>query len=129
MNFMNFINEGIKIIIPGDKVMLQLWENNAPNNIHSTIIMYDVTSRTSFESAVRHLARVRHEYGSLFPVLLLGNKLDVAGQRSVGCCEGEVVALQLGSLFEEVSCVEGTNVKEVVREFLQSMVSLHMPDI
>ena len=111
-----------------EKVILQLWENNPPQTIHSIVVMYDVTSRDSFEHAVRHLAQIRHQQGAVFPVLLLGNKVDVV-ERCVGCCEGEVVALQFGSLFEEVSCVQGTNVAQVVREFLQSMMTLHLPDI
>lgn len=45
------------------------------------IIMFDVTSNLTWNSAVAHWLRMARSFGSGIPIVLCGNKVDIAGRK------------------------------------------------
>jgi len=75
------------------------------------VIIYSITSKESFNSAQRiwdNLQKVeRHLQRKGVPVVLVGNKADLEGQRDVSKDEGKQLADRLGCEFEECSAKAG----------------------
>ena len=82
--------------------------------VHGYIIVYDVTSKHSFEMA-RYIndkiLTTMMGSAEFIPRLLVGNKCDVGGRRQISYDEGERVA-QEGYDFLEVSAKTNKNVEE-----------------
>ncbi|XP_066922265.1 uncharacterized protein [Clytia hemisphaerica] len=102
------------------KVMLQLWENGA-ESFNAICILYDVTSRESYEEGVLQLKKIREKHPKL-PIMLLANKQDLENKRVVMEYEGEIVAIEHSTLFNEVSCHHGLSVLESAEEFIRSIL-------
>ncbi|XP_066922264.1 ras-related protein Rab-13-like isoform X1 [Clytia hemisphaerica] len=103
-----------------DEVMLQLWENGA-ESFNAICILYDVTSRESYEEGVLQLKKIREKHPKL-PIMLLANKQDLENKRVVMEYEGEIVAIEHSTLFNEVSCHHGLSVLESAEEFIRSIL-------
>ena len=83
--------------------------------VHGYIIVYDVTSKHSFEMA-RYIndkiLTTMMGSAEFIPRLLVGNKCDVGGRRQISYDEGERVAQEMGCDFLEVSAKTNKNVEE-----------------
>ena len=113
---------------------LQLWDTAGQERFGSLIpsyirdsagavIVYDVTSRQSFNAALKWVERVRQErevFGGdaqhRFVLCIVGNKTDLAEKREVSSEEGEAKAAEVGALFCEVSAKQGTHIKALFRK-------------
>jgi GTPase KRas len=86
------------------------------------IIVYDVTNRESFVEAglmrdfCHRIKDVEH-----CPMVLVGNKIDLASEREVDIHEAESLARSWGVPFIETSCKLGTGVDEAVFALLRTM--------
>ena len=47
------------------------------------LLVYDITSRSSFESALDWLTRIKENASEDIVILLIGNKIDLVDQREV----------------------------------------------
>eukprot|EP00727_Mastigamoeba_balamuthi_P008550 m51a1_g4317 putative ras-related protein rabh1b-like (213) ;mRNA; f:53358-54316 len=114
-------------------VRLQLWDTAGaeryrsliPSYIrdsHVAVVVYDITSKVSFESIDKWVADVRAERGSEAVVVLVGNKTDLADKRQVSFEEGEAKAKALSALFMETSAKAGYNVKPLFRRIASALV-------
>jgi Ras-related protein Rab-6A len=113
-------------------VRLQLWDTAGqerfrtlvPSYIRDSsvaVIVYDVSSRTSFESTTRWLQDVRAERGDDAVIILVGNKIDLVDRRRVTAEEGDARALKEGVLFMETSAKAGYNVKALFRKLATAL--------
>jgi Ras-related protein Rab-11A len=59
------------------------------------MLVYDITKRQSFENAARWLGEVRKHGESGIVIMLVGNKTDLEGRRSVTTEEGKKFAGKL----------------------------------
>ena len=87
----------------------------APNLIkkaHGIIIMYDITNKSSFDSIPEILKDIKEEKGNDFPMILIGNKIDLEPDREIKKEQGEDLASKNGIEFFEISNKEGINVQE-----------------
>ena len=74
--------------------------------------MYDITDRRSFHNVVRWLEElVEHGYNEML-IILIGNKLDLAKNRTVTFEEGQEFAKRNKLLFFETSAKDATNVDD-----------------
>ncbi|CAN0312293.1 unnamed protein product [Lampetra fluviatilis] len=104
------------------KVKLQIWDTAGQERFrsvthayyrdaHALLLLYDITSRTSFDNIRAWLTEI-HEYAQQnVVIMLLGNKTDMAGERTVKREEGERLAKEYGVPFMETSAKTGTNVE------------------
>ena len=86
------------------------------------ILVYDVTSRESFESVERSWLKEAMEY---FPendviMMLVGNKIDLEN-RSVSTEEGERMARNHGMMFIETSAKTRIGVQEAFEELVNKV--------
>ncbi|PSS08968.1 hypothetical protein M430DRAFT_37112 [Amorphotheca resinae ATCC 22711] len=92
----------------------------------AAILMYSITSKESFEK-IREIwgevREVKEEMGMWepFQMGLVGNKMDLEGERVVGVHEGMGVAETLGCAFWEAEAETGRNTKELVEELVRKV--------
>ncbi|XP_040886544.1 EF-hand calcium-binding domain-containing protein 4B isoform X2 [Toxotes jaculatrix] len=105
------------------QVAMQLWDTAGQERYRSitkqffrkadgVVVMYDVTVEESFKAVRPWLANVQEAAGEGIPVLLLGNKMDMDGDREVSFKEAEQLAYENKVMFFEVSAYTGKNVAE-----------------
>ena len=92
--------------------------------VHGYILVYDVTSRHSFEIARyinEKILTVTLNDASMTPRLLVGNKSDMGTRRKVSYEEGEEMAKAMRCEFLEVSAKDNKNVEESFHTLLSSI--------
>ncbi|KAI5306342.1 Ras GTPase [Ascosphaera pollenicola] len=85
------------------------------------LLVYSITSRQSFEEIMtfqQQILRVKDK--DYFPMIVVGNKCDLEGERVVSQQEGEALAREFGCKFIETSAKSRINVEnafyDIVRE-------------
>jgi len=77
------------------------------------IVVYDITSKDTFESISLWIEEIRKHAGDI-PILLVGNKADLVAYREVSEEEGEKKVKELNLIgFLETSARTGKNVNDV----------------
>jgi small GTP-binding protein len=111
----------------GNELNVQLWDIGAQqyfkrfrriyyNGAEAAFIVFDITNRESFEKVqdwYKELNELIDETD--IPIILVGNKDDLAEQRVVSTAEGEALAKSLserGVEYIETSALTGSNVKD-----------------
>ena len=119
-----------KIILPnGKKIKLCLYDTAGQERFKSIslnmikmadgiLLMYDITDRSSFESIKDWAKSIIDEKGENFPIVLLGNKIDLEDKRQVSTKEGQNEADALKLKFFETSNKEGINIEESILELV-----------
>lgn len=111
--------------VDGTNVRLVLWDLAGQerfscvrdvfyNGTNIAAVVFDVNNRGSFYDIhqwVRELKRKEKDV----PMILVGNKIDLVGQREVSREEAEEVANQYGIIYVETSAKTGENVQETFR--------------
>ena len=103
-------------------VRLQLWDTAGQERFRSLIpsyirdssvavVVYDVSSRSSFANTSKWIEEVRAERGTDVVIALVGNKTDLVDRREVSVEEGDRKAKEENVLFVETSAKAGFNVK------------------
>ncbi|ELP94175.1 hypothetical protein EIN_185820 [Entamoeba invadens IP1] len=120
------------------KIELSVWDtagsekfrsmlNMYYRNISSCMIVYDITSRLSFEKVEEWYNTVQKENDmnneKHVIVMIVAAKIDLAAKREVTKVEGENLAQRLGCLFTEVTSVSGDTV-EVAFQFILDNLDL-----
>ena len=85
---------------------------NIIKNAHGIILMYDINKKTSFESIPEWIKSAKDAKGDNFPMILLGNKIDIENEREVTKEEGEALAKENNLDFYETSNKTGINIEE-----------------
>lgn len=87
------------------------------------VVVYSVTSLQSFydiKSMRDQILRVKG-MREFVPILLVGNKCDLTGQREVRRSDGDALAATWGCSFIEASAKSSLNVNEVFAEIVREM--------
>ena len=79
-------------------------------NAVGALLIYDITSRPSFENVEGWLEKLRENAASDLVVLLVGNKTDLEDQREVSTQEGTQLAQKHELAFLETSALDANNV-------------------
>ncbi|THH29610.1 hypothetical protein EUX98_g4587 [Antrodiella citrinella] len=90
-------------------------------------LVYSVTSRASLQSIVdfHQLIQVHGKDPKNIPVIILGNKCDLKGEREVSFEEGQQLAGELGCKFYETSAKVGTSVDAAYMDLArQSLIAM-----
>lgn len=119
----------------GKKVKLQIWDTAGQERFRTIttayyrgaqaiIIVYDVTNKQSFSHLAYWVTQVQ-ESTSNNPnrpiIVIVGNKADLAEQRTVGDMEARRFAESQGCLFAETSACTGRGVGAVFEELAELM--------
>jgi Ras-related protein Rab-8A len=119
------------------KVNVSLWDTAGQGRYHNIsrqyfskvngmLLVYDITSRNSFEKITKWTEDIIDTIGSLDEIgfVLLGNKNDLQLQRVVSKEEGKERAKELGIPFFETSAKTGCNLKESIAVLSQKTIEL-----
>lgn len=79
---------------------------------HAALVVYDVTKRDSFERAQRWVTELLRNASPTTVICLVGNKLDLEGNRQVSRDEARQYAEEAGLLWQEASAKTGDRVAE-----------------
>ncbi|AAQ15670.1 small GTP-binding protein RAB6, putative [Trypanosoma equiperdum] len=90
-------------------------------NSAATVVVYDITSRSSFLSTFKWIDEVRAARGDDVIIALVGNKCDVQEKREVSADEAQKRADENRLIFVEVSAKTGTNVKSLFRKVAEAI--------
>ena len=119
---LDYISQNIKI---GDKIfLLQLWDTAGSerfrsvtkgyfNNSACAIIVYDVTSESSFKATRDWIEECKKYTNENIHMVLVGNKIDLNEQRKITMEEGKNFADENGMAFFEASALTGQNIEEI----------------
>ncbi|KAK6342787.1 Ras GTPase [Orbilia javanica] len=89
------------------------------------LLMYSITSRDSFEAISTFHQQIRQIKGEgPLPIVVVGNKCDMATVREVSIKEGRDLARSLGAGFIETSSRNSINIDESVYELVRRMRNL-----
>lgn len=88
------------------------------NTADGVLVVFDLTSRKSFEKISFWIEQVR-KIGGNIPIVLLGNKCDLADKREVKKEEIEDFADKEKFVFYETSAYDGTNIKPAFEKISQ----------
>lgn len=121
-----------RLEIEGKGVKLQMWDTAGQERFrtitaayyrkaHGAAIIYDVTSRESFEEIEKWVSCIRQEARES-KLVLLGNKAEMEDKRVVSYDEGYQVASSLGLNFYEVSAKTGLGVADGFYDLASQML-------
>lgn len=126
----------LKIPIPGKVTLkLQLWDTAGQEIFNSlasptfhhakgAILVYDITSRKSFERLGFWLEQLESKCGPDLPKIVVGNKLDREDEREVSSQELITFAKEKNFVFvKELSVMsEGSEVMQIVVQLLEAAI-------
>eukprot|EP00669_Euglena_mutabilis_P005032 TRINITY_DN16408_c0_g1_i1.p1 TRINITY_DN16408_c0_g1~~TRINITY_DN16408_c0_g1_i1.p1 ORF type:complete len:225 (-),score=38.13 TRINITY_DN16408_c0_g1_i1:208-882(-) len=113
-------------------IRLQLWDTAGQERYRSLIsgyiresqaavVVYDTTSRPSFDSTEKWVDDVRRHCGPEVVIVLAGNKSDLTSKRTVTKDEGEAKALSTKCLFVETSAKTGAGVQSLFTKMASAL--------
>lgn len=114
------------------KVKLQLWDTGGQEFVMSLlpfyfsgaaggVLVYDITNRNSFNSLDYWLKQIRQNAGEV-PVVLAGNKVDIADKRKVSTEEAQAFAADKNLLYLETSAKTGISVPDLFEGIVKVIV-------
>ena len=94
------------------------------------ILMYDITNKSSFKSIPEWIESAREHKGENYPIIIIGNKIDLEEKRKISTEEGENLAKKYGLDFFEISNKEDINIKEAIFTlFKKVLIYIEQKDI
>ncbi len=95
---------------------------NYIKNMQGIILMYDITDKSSFDSIIDWISDVKEIKGENFPMILVGNKIDLNESREVTEEMGYELAEKNQIEFFETSNKDGTNIQEAGLEIVYKIL-------
>ena len=86
--------------------------SNIIKKAQGIIVIYDITNKSSFDSIDGIIKSILDDKGKDFPMILVGNKIDLEENRVITKEEGETLAEKYGLEFFEISIKEGINIEK-----------------
>ena len=114
-----------------DTVGQEKYHSIAPNIIkkaNGIIIIYDITNKSSFDSIPEILKTIEEEKGKDFPMILIGNKIDLENERLIKKEEAEELAEKYGMEFFEISNKEGINIEKAGLSIVKKILEKRQDD-
>ena len=120
----------------GKIVKIQIWDTagqdrfrsitkNYYKGAHGIILLYDVTSRKTFENVKNWVTQIKEEVSDKVTIILVGNKIDDESNRKVSTEEGEQMAKECGLNFFETSAKSGINIDTTFNELVKKIVETY----
>jgi len=110
--------------IEGRTVKMMIWDTAGQERFYTiarayfraavgVVLVFDITDRKSFDQLPRWLRDARAEADPHCSVVLVGNKADQSGSRTVSREEGEEFARTHEMAYVETSAADGTGIQDV----------------
>jgi len=106
------------------RIQLEIWDTAGQERYHALspllfrdsrvgIVVFDITDMETFERATRWIGELRSSRGDEVLIVLIGNKSDLADERSVVRADAENLAASHGIQYFEVSAKLNTGISEL----------------
>ena len=92
-------------------------------NVDGIILIYDVTDISTFKSVPDWIQSAREKKGENYPMIILGNKIDLIDKRKITTEEGEEIAKKYGLDFYEISNKESVNIENAIMTLFQKVLT------
>ncbi|OMJ74755.1 hypothetical protein SteCoe_26267 [Stentor coeruleus] len=113
-------------------VRLQLWDTAGqerfrsliPNYIRDSsvaVIVFDITNKQTFINCDKWIEDVKNERGDDVIIVLVGNKIDRADERTVTQEDGQNKAKSIDGIYVETSAKTGDNVKQLFKQIATTL--------
>ena len=120
----------------GKIVKIQIWDTagqdrfrsitkNYYKGAHGIILIYDITSRKTFENVKNWVSQIKEEVSDKVIIILVGNKIDDESNRKVSKEEGKKMAKDCGLDFFETSAKSGLNIDSTFNELVKKTVETY----
>ena len=114
-----------EILKNNQKVKIAIYDTNGQERFKSLslnylkkadgiLLFYDITDKESFDSIKEWMQSIYEIKDNNFPIVLIGNKIDLEDKRKVTKEEGESESLKYNIKFYETSCKDNINIKESI---------------
>ena len=133
-----------KIVRHGKKIRLDLWDTAGQEKYRAigrhfykesyiVCLVYDITSKSSFENIKKIWYPELKEYGEKLKILaLVGNKIDKYLEEEVKEDEAQKFADEIKAIYKRTSAMEGTNIEELFNiladKYLSDIAGIIKPD-
>ena len=97
---------------------------NSIKNADGILLMYDITNKITFDSIPKWMKSIKEHKEQDFPIILIGNKIDLEIKRKVSTFEGEELAKNYELCFYETSIKDDIKVQEVGLELINQIIQL-----
>ena len=96
---------------------------NLIKKANGILLIYDITNKDSFNSIGKWMESIDEVSSANTKVILVGNKIDMEGERQVTKEEGERRAKEYNIPFYETSCKNGININEVFSRITKEILN------
>ena len=96
---------------------------NLIKKANGILLIYDITNKGSFNSIGKWMESIDEVSSANTKVILVGNKIDMEGERQVTKEEGERRAKEYNIPFYETSCKNGININEVFSRITKEILN------
>jgi len=125
-------DQPVKLLI-WDTAGQEVFRSFTPNFLRGAlagIICYDITNRESFEHAAGWLEDLKKARGEEAIVALVGNKVDLEGQRQVPRADAEAKAKEFGAVvFHETSAKSGLSIDLVFEDVARQLTTASFSNV
>ena len=97
---------------------------NTLKNANGVLLFYDITDRNSFDSIKNWIASIYNYKDKNYPIVLIGNKIDLENERDVTKEEGEAESKKYNINFFEISCKSNINIKKPILYLISKIKGL-----
>ena len=119
----------------GKTVKVQIWDTagqdrfksitkNYYKGAHGIILIYDVTTRKTFDNVRKWIDIIKEEVSDKVSVILVGNKIDNNDNRKVTTEEGQEIANEFKLPFYETSAKTGENIDKAFNDLITRVVDV-----
>ena len=95
---------------------------NIVKNADGILLLYDITNKESFKAISEWMKSIREIKSGDFPIMLIGNKIDLEDERKITKLEVEELAKQFNIDFYEISNKEGINIEESCLKLINKII-------
>ena len=95
---------------------------NVIKNSDGIILIFSITNQDSFDAIAEWMKNIRDAKPKEFPVVLLGNKIDLEDQRVISKQEGEELAQKYELSFYETSNKTGENIEKSCLDLINKII-------
>jgi len=131
---LDFIKKSVNLD-NGKTVNIQIWDTagqdrfksitkNYYKGAHGIILIYDVTTRMTFDNVRNWINTIKEEVDDKVNVILVGNKIDNNDNRKVTTEEGQEIANEYKLPFYETSAKTGDNINKAFNDLITRVVDV-----